>query len=403
MRRNLSHLSCVSLAGLRQRLCSGDPHGGRCSRKWHNRSCLNIYALLAYARLLAVLLQDRLRPYVVAYLQDLPQWAYVPCRGTLDAAIRVQAHCQQVQAACHSDGWTVREARAGLARPKQQAGGLQVSLDLSAAFDSLEWQHIATALADADVPSELHGQILEWHRGITYHLQIQGQSLEIAASRGLRQGCLIAPLVWALVTGRFLYLLALETDPTWLAQDVTAYADDFHAGSSVDSIAGLDLLYRRLGSMLDVLTDAGLTINALKSAVLYRFRGSFATRWLKQCLRETKEGSLFRLRTPKGRLFEFPVVLVHTYLGTKISYHDPRTQTMRYRMQLAQLEWPRLRKVNGPSMASSWGTGFASGTRLCLLLFSMASLLLDSLPEARVNFVFCTCVNCGLSFVALRT
>ena len=299
----------------------------------------------ASGRIVGKILQDRLRPYVVAYLQDLPQWAYVPRRGTLDAAIRVQAHCQQVLAACHSDGWTVREARAGLTRPKQQAGGLQVSLDLSAAFDSLEWQHIATALADADVPSDLYGQILEWHRGITYHLHIQGQSLEIAASRGLRQGCLIAPLVWALVTGRFLYLLALETDPIWLAQDVTAYADDFHAGSSVDSIAGLDLLYRRLGSMLDVLTDAGLTVNALKSAALYRFRGNFASRWLKQCLRETKEGSLFRLRTPKGRLFEFPVVLVHTYLGTKISYHDPRTQTMRYRMQLAQLEWSRLRKV----------------------------------------------------------
>ena len=97
--------------------------------------------------------------------------------------------------------------------------------------------------------------------------------------------------------------------------------------------------------MLDVLTDAGLTVNALKSAALYRFRGNFASRWLKQCLRETKEGSLFRLRTPEGRLFEFPVVLIHTYLGTKISYHDPRTQTMRYRMQLAQLEWSRLRKV----------------------------------------------------------
>ena len=204
----------------------------------------------ASGRIVGKILQDRLRPYVVAYLQDLPQWAYVPRRGTLDAAIRVQAHCQQVLAACHSDGWTVREARAGLARPKQQAGGLQVSLDLSAAFDSLEWQHIATALADADVPSDLYGQILEWHRGITYHLHIQGQSLEIAASRGLRQGCLIAPLVWALVTGRFLYLLALETDPIWLAQDVTAYADDFHAGSSVDALQALTCYTVGLGPCL---------------------------------------------------------------------------------------------------------------------------------------------------------
>ena len=53
-------------------------------------------------------------------------------------------------------------------------------------------------------------------------------------------------------------------------------------------------------------------------------------------------------------------------------------------------------------MASSWGTGFASGTRLCLLLSSMASQLLDSPPEACVNFVFCTCANCELSSVALH-
>ena len=66
-------------------------------------------------------------------------------------------------------------------------------------------------LADADVPGELQEHILEWHRGIKYHLQVQGQSLEILASRGLRQGCLVAPLVWALATGRFLYLLALAT------------------------------------------------------------------------------------------------------------------------------------------------------------------------------------------------
>ena len=187
--------------------------------------------------------------------------------------------------------------------------------------------------------------ILEWHRGIKYHLQVQGQSLEILASRGLRQGCLVAPLVWALIRGRFLYLLALATDPLWVAQDVTAYADDFHAGSQVQNTAGLDLLLQRLGCMLDVLHTAGLNINALKSAVLCRFKGNFAKLWMKQRTRTTPDGDLFRLRTPQGHLFEFPIVTVHTYLGTKISYLDPRTQTLQYRMKLAQVEWSRLRKL----------------------------------------------------------
>ena len=45
---------------------------------------------------------------------------------------RVQAHCQSVQVARQPDNMTVREARAGLPRPHQQAGGFQVSLDLTA-------------------------------------------------------------------------------------------------------------------------------------------------------------------------------------------------------------------------------------------------------------------------------
>ena len=154
---------------------------------------------------------------------------------------------------------------------------------------------------------------MEWHRDIQYHLNIQGQHVEIAASRGIiKQGCL-APLVWSLVTGRFLYLLALETDPLWVAQDVTAYADDFHAGSKVHHVKGLDCLMHRLGCLLDILARAGLNINALQSAVLYRFKGVFAGTWLRLRTWRTTDGDLFRLRTSDGILYEFPFC-VYTHL-----------------------------------------------------------------------------------------
>ena len=38
--------------------------------------------------------------------------------------------------------------------------------------------------------------------------------LKLGASRGIKQGCLVAPLVWSLVTGRFLYLLAARDRPS---------------------------------------------------------------------------------------------------------------------------------------------------------------------------------------------
>ncbi|CAE7741462.1 pol [Symbiodinium sp. CCMP2592] len=296
-------------------------------------------------RIVSKILQNRLRPFVLEYLKDLPQFAYVPGRGTLDSVLRVQAHCQAVIDSCMSADWTTREARAGIPKPQATAGGLQLSLDLSSAFDHMEWIHIATALDDASVPLELQAHVLEWYRDIKYVLTVQGQTVDISASRGLKQGCLIAPLIWSLVTGRFLYELALCADPLWVTTDVTTYADDFHAGSQVSSYAELCRLEVRLGQLLDILCVAGLTVNAQKSAVLFLFRGTFASKWLKQHLRTTPDGQVMRLRTPTGRLFEFPVVEVHTYLGVRISYKNPRLATLQHRVQLVQAEWSRLRKV----------------------------------------------------------
>ncbi|CAE7772472.1 pol [Symbiodinium sp. CCMP2592] len=296
-------------------------------------------------RIVSKILQNRLRPFVLEYLKDLPQFAYVPGRGTLDSVLRVQAHCQAVIDSCMSADWTTREARAGIPKPQATAGGLQLSLDLSSAFDHMEWIHIATALDDASVPLELQAHVLEWYRDIKYVLTVQGQTVDISASRGLKQGCLIAPLIWSLVTGRFLYELALCADPLWVTTDVTTYADDFHAGSQISSYAELCRLEVRLGQLLDILCVAGLTVNAQKSAVLFLFRGTFASKWLKQHLRTTPDGQVMRLRTPTGRLFEFPVVEVHTYLGVRISYKNPRLATLQHRVQLVQAEWSRLRKV----------------------------------------------------------
>ncbi|CAE7266424.1 pol [Symbiodinium sp. CCMP2592] len=296
-------------------------------------------------RIVSKILQNRLRPFVLEYLKDLPQFAYVPGRGTLDSVLRVQAHCQAVIDSCMSADWTTREARAGIPKPPATAGGLQLSLDLSSAFDHMEWIHIATALDDASVPLELQAHVLEWYRDIKYVLTVQGQTVDISASRGLKQGCLIAPLIWSLVTGRFLYELALCADPLWVTTDVTTYADDFHAGSQISSYAELCRLEVRLGQLLDILCVAGLTVNAQKSAVLFLFRGTFASKWLKQHLRPTPDGQVMRLRTPTGRLFEFPVVEVHTYLGVRISYKNPRLATLQHRVQLVQAEWSRLRKV----------------------------------------------------------
>ena len=296
-------------------------------------------------RMVTKVLQDRLRPYVEKYLEDIPQWAYIPGRSTLDAAARAQAHCQHIIRLCSPDRWTVREARAGLSRPKPNAGGLQLSLDLSSAFDVLEWVYVAEALDDAGVPAELKDHLLEWYRDLRYEFSIQNHTATVSASRGLKQGCLVAPLIWSLVTGRLLYRLALVTDVRWVSQHITAYADDFHAAVTAHNHQDLHTAECYLGHFLELLVQSGMIINASKSAILYRFKGNFAKKWLRQHIAHGPDGPRFRIRTHSGRLFEFPVADSHTYLGTKISYTDPQLQTLVYRMDLAKVEWSRLRKL----------------------------------------------------------
>ena len=104
---------------------------------------------------------------------------------------------------------------------------------------------------------------------------------------------------------------------------MTTYADDFHSGSKVYNVAGLDRLILRLGHLLDVLANAGLNINALKSAVLYHFKGTFVRTWLKTHRSQQRTVISFDSGLRVAPFTSFPVVSTHTYLGTRVSIRTP--------------------------------------------------------------------------------
>ena len=168
---------------------------------------------------------------------------------------------------CASSRRPVREARVRASRPIDQAGGIQPSLDLSSAFDLIEWVHLAEAMDDANVPAELQAHVLEWYRDLRYIFTIQGHYGEVEASRGLKQGCLMARLLWSLAIGRMLHKLALDTDAAWVSREVTAYADDFYAAHTARNLTDLLLAENYLSQFLDILLQAGMNFNAAKSGL----------------------------------------------------------------------------------------------------------------------------------------
>ena len=117
--------------------------------------------------------------------------------------------------------------------------GIQASLDLSQAFDRLSWALIHDALFEAQVPIELRVQLLEFYRGLGYHLQYGSAAATIHALRSVKQGCKVAPLLWSLATGLLMRRLARLTSEAWVRRALTAFADDVHIGQEVTSISEL--------------------------------------------------------------------------------------------------------------------------------------------------------------------
>ncbi|CAE7641710.1 unnamed protein product [Symbiodinium sp. CCMP2592] len=288
-------------------------------------------------RVAAGLVQKELRPYLVELLAAEPQFAYAPGRSTDAALSRVFAHCEKVIEMCTPAPYNILDSRfAPAAKPLASGGGLQLSLDLSNAFDVLPWALIDRALRLAKVPTSVRELVICWHKGLTYHLTIQGMKARIPAGRGLRQGCRISPLVWSMATIVLLHDLGDRIgDHHWVRAMITAFADDIHGGELITTTAQLDKLLINLGHLLDVLMDAELNINTLKSAFLLRFTKGFAATWKRRHVRQTKEGLLLTLRTPAGRQFHIPVKDEHNYLGLIISYQQPAASSITHRIQAA--------------------------------------------------------------------
>ncbi|CAE6947708.1 unnamed protein product [Symbiodinium sp. CCMP2592] len=239
----------------------------------------------------------QLRPFAERFLADQAQFAYLSGRNAAQAIHRVATHCQLVQSRCSFSTPTVVDRHAQQPKPCPHFAGVQLSLDLSSAFDLMDWRLLDKAL----LASGIYRELLD-----------EGDPLSTAP---------------------------------WLEQNSTIYADDIHLKDTMQSTRELDNMVYRFSKVLDALAAHGMVINSAKSALLLRHRGSFMKGWLRRHLKHTHEGDLLRLRSPSGQVYEIPLRDQHTYLGIRISYHSQAKQAVTYRLQAANQAWQRLRGV----------------------------------------------------------
>ena len=173
------------------------------------------------------LLLRQARQALVALVCRYPQTAYIPGRSTSTALRQVFVHCHHVREHAQGDRLTIHQRAAGQ-QPPQCTGGLQISLDLSAAFDLARWHHIKEAMDLAGVSLGVQDILLVWLVQVRYVFNHRGRSGTISPRWGLRQGCIASPLLWAAFTSLVCAMLEHKLGEAWTSNHATLYADDTH-------------------------------------------------------------------------------------------------------------------------------------------------------------------------------
>ena len=93
-------------------------------------------------------LRDRLRPHFNEAIRNVPQYAYVMQRSTIEAIARVAQHCAAVRQQVKEQARNFEARFKGVTR-EPCIGGVQLAIDLTKAFDLLPRAVLHTILAEA--------------------------------------------------------------------------------------------------------------------------------------------------------------------------------------------------------------------------------------------------------------
>ncbi|CAE7541241.1 pol [Symbiodinium sp. CCMP2592] len=161
-------------------------------------------------------LKRHLEPYLLKATAKLPLYGYLANRSPQQALTMVYEHC---------DSWY--ELRAGQKR-SSCAGGLQVSVDLSQAFDRADRKLLVRALQFLAVPDDLTDVILRWTQNTIFHIDKADASEQYHSSTGIRQGCKLSPTLWCCLYTYVLHVLDQQLGTEWSLEHLLGFADDTH-------------------------------------------------------------------------------------------------------------------------------------------------------------------------------
>ena len=152
-------------------------------------------------------------------------------------------------------------------------GGAILSLDLKQAFDRVDRKALVKALQRLRAPEEFIAAVVALHDTSSYHIHDAFQETTVTATRGIRQGCKLAPLLWVAISAAILHeLREAVSDPH---SQGTTFADDTLCQWLIETEEDVHELSKFLAH-LQIMKNLGLHVNLGKTALLLKARGTRA-------------------------------------------------------------------------------------------------------------------------------
>ena len=231
------------------------------------------------AKAYTLILKWRLQQMLDTLVLGCPQRACAKYRNAADAISRVAEHCREVRALVSAQRMTIHDRKSGAIR-MECAGGIQLCVDCTRAFDSMPRRVMYDMLVWAGVDADLIALILEWHNTGTYRHGSHAEAQHtIRCNQGVTQGCVLAPSLWTIYMACVMFQIDLRCSSgssglTWSQEHATAYADDLHFRWMMLAVRDLRQMRKKLG----------LTINREKSVLVISVKGIQAQTWLHKLL-----------------------------------------------------------------------------------------------------------------------
>ena len=290
-----------------------------------------------------LVLREHIRDQVLQSLYDVPQYAYRPCMDTNDAILRAVHHCSHIRGMLQASVRNNTAKVVGETAP-QLRGGLLISLDLAKAFDSVPHQELYCALLESGVNAELAQVLLQVHIQTQCLILHSNQGKYVGMSRGLRQGCPVAPIMYAAWTGRLCRQLNGALGAGWSQGHMTVFADDTLIFWSVQSWSSLRNAIKEAGRLMQILALAGVRINYEKSSCLLALTGTQKKKAYGSHVEWHRDGESLCVAVGSSQV-RIPIVDQLPYLGIQLSYGRFEAQTIQTRIDRATTQFNALTSV----------------------------------------------------------